>query len=78
MESLTKHSPPIEFYDARWSNGRRLLEYKVLESRQDGRMQRFRIELTMDDKEGSQNVQEVDYIADTGPKIVINQADIES
>ncbi len=78
MESLGSNTPPIEFYDARWTKGHRLMEYKILESRQDGRMQRFRIKLTMEDKDGSPDVQEVDYIADTGPKIVINQADIES
>lgn len=77
-DSLGTRTPPIAFTDARWANGNKLLEYKVLEVRLDGRMQRFRIELTMEDKEGSRQVQEVDYIADTGPKIVINQADIES
>ena len=64
--------PPIVMNEADWTNGGRLLDYKMNEAGSlDGRQVRWVVQIKVQDKAGKVSERKATYIIDTTPRIVI-------
>lgn len=71
QQDLEKGSPSIIMNEDDWRNGKRLLEFKVVESSMDGRQVRRKVQIKLQDKDGNTVDRNATYIIDTTPRIVI-------
>lgn len=64
--------PPIVMNEADWTNGGRLVDYKMNETGTlDGRQVRWVVQIKLQDKTGKVSERKATYIIDTIPRIVI-------
>ena len=64
--------PPIVMNEADWTNGGRLLDYKMdAAGSLDGRQVRWVVQIKLQDKAGKVSERKATYIIDTIPRIVI-------
>lgn len=64
--------PPIVMNEADWTNGGRLLDYKMdAAGTVDGRQVRWVVQIKLQDKAGKVSERKATYIIDTVPRIVI-------
>jgi len=64
--------PSIVMNEADWTNGGRLLDYKMNETGSlDGRQVRWVVQIKLQDKSGKVSERKATYIVDTVPRIVI-------
>ena len=71
-DELRQRSPPIHFGDAACEQGQRLIGYQLPAAPERfGHSLRFRVELTVDDSAGTDEVETASYLVDTNPMTVI-------
>jgi hypothetical protein len=68
---LEKESPSVIMNEDDWRGGKRLRDFKLLEGSLSGRQVRWRVRITLQDKEGKSAERDATYIIDTTPRIVI-------
>jgi hypothetical protein len=68
---LEKLTPPIIMNEDDWRLGKRLLDFKVVESGLAGRQIRCRVQIKLGGKQGKSFEQRATYIIDTNPRLVI-------
>ena len=71
QQDIEKGSPSIIMNEDDWRNGKRLLEFKVVESSMDGRQVKRKVQIKLQDKDGTTVDRNATYIIDTTPRIVI-------
>lgn len=70
--ALKERSPQIIVGDADWNAGRRLVDYRVLETEtDDGTNLHTTAELVLEDAKGREQTQQVTYVVGTSPVITI-------
>jgi len=69
---LEAQQPSIIMNEADWTNGNRLLEYKMTDTgKLDGRQVRWVVQIKLQDKNGKVTDRKATYIIDTIPRVVI-------
>jgi hypothetical protein len=68
---LEKERPSIIMNEDDWRVGKRLLDFQLLAGSLSGRQVRWRVRITLQDKDNKPVEREATYIIDTTPRIVI-------
>ncbi|WP_171473110.1 hypothetical protein [Frigoriglobus tundricola] len=69
---LEAQQPSIIMNEADWTNGNRLLDYKMNDAgKLDGRQVRWVVQIKLQDKNGKVTDRKATYIIDTVPRVVI-------
>jgi hypothetical protein len=71
QRDLEKERPPIIMNEDDWRVGKRLLGFQLLDGSLSGRQVRWRVRITLQDKDNKPVEREATYIIDTTPRIVI-------
>jgi hypothetical protein len=74
-ERLHEAEPPVLVVDDTWSQGAKLLDYKLGEGRNDGQNMHYQVELTLTDDKGKRRKQKVTYVVGTDPSITVFRHD---
>jgi hypothetical protein len=68
---LEHGSPSIIMNEDDWRAGKRLLDFTMIDGSLSGRQVRWRVRITLRDKDGKPVERQATYIIDTTPRIVI-------
>src|SRR5262249_8225722 len=71
QQEVENGSPSIIMNEDDWRLGKRLLEFKVVEGSMDGRQVKRKVQIKLQDKDGTTTEKNATYIIDTTPRIVI-------